>query len=459
MTNSIPQSISDQRDFFRTQQTKELSFRKKTLKKLRREIVRQEDAICEAIYADFKKPKFESLGTETQLVLGELNLALKNLELWARPERVSSPWLNFPSSDKIYKEPYGTVLLIAPWNYPFQLVFAPLIGALAAGNTVVIKPSEITPNTSRIISEIVAAVFEPEHVLVIEGGVSVAQELLAERWDYIFFTGSTHVGKIVYESAAKHLSPVTLELGGKNPCIVDRTAAISQAAKRIVWGKFLNAGQTCIAPDYILVEAAVKNQLVEALKNCIGKAYGTDMEASSDFARVVSPQHYTRLKTMLQGSDILFGGEINDADNYISPTLVNEPDRNSKLMEGEIFGPILPIISYTGEQELYNYLGNYEKPLSTYVFSKSRSFQKKIIKTYSFGGGAINDTMMQYANKSLPFGGVGSSGIGAYHGKNSFDIFSHRKPMVKRGTWLDIPLRYPPYSLSTALAKQFKRLF
>ncbi len=459
MTNSIPQSITRQRSFFETQRTKELSFRKNALKKLRQEIVTREDAICEAIYADFKKPRFESLGTETQLVLGELNLALKNLELWARPESVSSPWLNFPSTDKIYKEPYGTVLIIAPWNYPFQLVFAPLIGALAAGNTAVIKPSEITPNTSRIISEIVTSVFEPEHVLVVEGGIPVSQELLAEKWDYIFFTGSTHVGRIVYESAAKHLCPVTLELGGKNPCIVDKTAAISLAAKRIVWGKFLNAGQTCIAPDYVLVEAEVKDQLVAALKTSIRKAYGADVEASTDFARMVSPQHYAGLKAMLEGSDILFGGETNDADNYLSPTLVDEPDLNSKLMAGEIFGPILPIISYTGAQTLHKYLSHYDKPLSTYVFSKSRSFQKNIINSYSFGGGAINDTMMQYVNKSLPFGGVGASGIGAYHGKNSFDIFSHRKPMVKRGNWIDIPLRYPPYRLSTTLAKQFKRLF
>ena len=367
--------------------------------------------------------------------------------------------MNWPSSDWIYNEPYGTVLIIAPWNYPFQLAFAPLVGAIAAGNTVVVKPSEVTPNTAAIISEIVSAVFEPEHVEVLEGGVEISQQLLAERWDYIFFTGSTRVGQIVYESAAKHLTPVTLELGGKNPTIVDESAAIKLAAKRIVWGKFLNAGQTCIATDYILVHKSIKDKLIEALKQNITKGYGENIEESPDFSRTVSQRHYTGLKEMLKGEEILFGGDSNDEDNYLSPTLVNEPKLDSKLMQGEIFGPILPVIAYENETDIERHIMNYGKPLATYIFSNRKSFQKKIINKYSFGGGAINDTVIQITNKKLPFGGVGGSGIGAYHGKTSFDIFSHQKAIIKKANWFDAPLRYPPYNLPIKIVKKVKHLF
>lgn len=455
----VKEIIHQQRDFFITQQTKDVSFRKKTLKRLQQEIIKREDAICEALYADFKKPKFETLAAETQFVLAEIKHVLKKIDSWASPDRVSSSWMNWPSSDYIYKEPFGTVLIIAPWNYPFQLAIAPLIGAVAAGNTVVVKPSEVTPHTAAIVSEIIRAVFEPSHVTVIEGGVAVSQQLLAEKWDYIFFTGSSHVGKIVYESAAKHLTPVTLELGGKNPCIVDETAAIALAAKRIVWGKFLNAGQTCIATDYILVHHTVKDKLVAALQQSITKCYGENMEASPDFSRTVSQKHYAGLKEMLEGEEILFGGKSNDTDNYISPTIVNEPKLNSKLMAGEIFGPILPIISYKTDEDIHKYIMNYGKPLATYVFSTNKKFQKKIIDTYSFGGGAINDTVIQITNKKLPFGGVGQSGIGAYHGKISFDIFSHQKAIIKKANWFDAPLRYPPYTMPMKFVKKIKHLF
>ncbi|MDY7395861.1 aldehyde dehydrogenase [Aureibaculum sp. 2210JD6-5] len=455
----IQQIIRQQRDFFNTQQTKSVAFRKKSLKKLQKEIVAKENDICDALYADFKKPVFETLAAETQFVLAELKLTLKKMDEWASRERVASTWMNWPSKDYIYKEPYGTVLIIAPWNYPFQLIFAPLIGAIAAGNTAVVKPSEITPHTANIISEIVRNVFDPTHVAVVTGGVETSQQLLAEKWDYIFFTGSTKVGKIVYESAAKHLTPVTLELGGKNPCIVDETASISLAAKRIVWGKFLNAGQTCIASDYILVHKNVKNKLTEALKKHIIKSYGENIEASPDYARTVSEKHYKDLKELLKGEEILFGGKSNDEDNYLSPTIVNEPNLNSKLMEGEIFGPILPIISYENENDIDRHISNYGKPLATYVFSNKKSFQKKIIENYSFGGGAINDTVTQITNKRLPFGGVGNSGVGSYHGKRSFDIFSHHKPIINKANWIDIPLRYPPYKLSLKWIKKIKHLF
>ena len=451
--------LEKQRDFFTRQKTKDVSFRKEALKRLYKEIIAREDDIAEAIYKDFKKPKFETLAAETQFVLAELKLTLKNIRSWASPERKSATLMNWPSSDWIYKEPYGVVLIIAPWNYPFQLAFAPMIAAVAAGNTVVVKPSEVTTHTASIISEIISAVFVPEHVTVVEGGVEVSQKLLAEKWDYIFFTGSTRVGQIVYESAAKHLTPVTLELGGKNPTIVDETASINLAAKRIVWGKFLNAGQTCIATDYILVHKDVKDSLVGALKQNITKCYGENIEQSPDFSRTVSKGHFEGLKNMLEGQEILFGGNSNDEDNYLAPTLVNEPKLDSKLMKGEIFGPILPIIAYTNEDDIERHLTNYGKPLATYVFSNRKAFQKKIINRYSFGGGAINDTVIQITNKKLPFGGVGASGIGAYHGKRSFDLFSHQKSIIKKANWLDAPLRYPPYNLPMKLVKKIKHLF
>jgi len=453
------QQLQKQRDFFKTHQTKNIAFRKEALKRLQKEIIAREDAICDAIYADFKKPKFETLAAETQYILADIKHTLKKIDYWAEPERVSSSLMNWPSSDWIYKEPYGNILIIAPWNYPFQLAIAPLIAAVAAGNTAIIKPSEVTPHTAKIVSEIIAASFEPEHVTVIEGGVETSQELLAQKWDYIFFTGSTRVGQIVYESAAKHLTPVTLELGGKNPTIVDETAAIAKAAKRIVWGKFLNAGQTCIATDYILVHHSVKDQLVAALKQSITDSYGDNPEASPDYARTVSANHYSGLKAMLEGQEILFGGETDDTDNFISPTLVNEPKMDSKLMEGEIFGPLLPIIAYENMADIDRHIMNYGKPLATYVFSNKKSFQKKIIEDYSFGGGAINDTIIQITNKNLPFGGVGNSGIGAYHGKTSFDLFSHHKSIVKKANWFEASVRYPPYTLPLKYMKKVKHLF
>ncbi|TVZ08040.1 aldehyde dehydrogenase (NAD+) [Cellulophaga sp. RHA_52] len=451
--------LQKQQTFFKSQQTKDITYRKQALIKLKQEITKREADICDAIYADFKKPRFESMAAETQFVLAELNYVIKHLKKWARPEKVSGALLNFPSSDWLYKEPYGTVLIVAPWNYPFQLAIAPLIGAIAAGNTAVIKPSEITPNTSKIIVEIITAVFSDAYVAVVEGGVEVSKNLLDQKWDYIFFTGSTKVGKIFYQSAAKHLTPITLELGGKNPAIVDTTANIKLAAKRIVWGKFLNAGQTCIATDYILVHRDVKDKLIIALQKSIEDSYGKNIEDSSDYARTVSKNHFNNLNDLLEGQEIIFGGQTNAKDNYMAPTLVNEPSLDSKLMQGEIFGPILPIIAYTTEEDIEKHIMNYGKPLATYVFSTNRKFQQKIITKYSFGGGAINDTVIHITNKKLPFGGVGSSGIGAYHGKTSFDTFTHQKAIIKRANWLEAPLRYPPYNLPLKLVEKVKHLF
>ena len=455
----IQELAAAQNAFFAEQKTKDVNFRKQFLKQLEKEILAQEDAVCNALYADFKKPTFESLATETQLVLAEIRLAIKNIGFWAKPVPVPSSWTSFPSREWIQGEPYGKILIISPWNYPFMLAITPLIGALAAGNTAVLKPSEHAPNTSKIIASIIKKVFPPEYVAIVEGGVEESTELLAQKWEYIFFTGSTQVGKIVYKRAAEHLTPVTLELGGKNPCIVDQTANIPLSAKRIAWGKFLNAGQTCIAPDYILVHENAKDGLVKALKQQIHRFYGQEIEASRDYARIATQKQYEGLKEMLKGQTIISGGRHNDSDRYLEPTLVDEPSKESSLMAGEIFGPILPILAYETKEDLDRHIKRYGNPLALYVFSKSKRFQQWIMGNYAFGGGAINDTVVQITNGRLPFGGIGNSGIGSYHGKHSFDLFSHKKSIVKRATWLDVPLRYAPYGIPIAWVKRFKHLF
>lgn len=441
----IPKLVSAQKHFFASQQTKDISFRKYALRKLQSELFKREADIVQALYNDFKKSEYEAIMTETSIVYSELKMAIKNIEKWNKPKKVLPSILNFPSSAKIYSEPYGTVLIIAPWNYPFQLAISPLIGAIAAGNTIVLKPSELTPHTSTILREIIEAVFDERHVAVIEGGVPVAQELLTLRWDYIFFTGSVNVGRIVAKAAAEFITPVTLELGGKSPCVVDDSASIKLAAKRIAWGKFINGGQTCIAPDYILIHKSQKDSFVEAIKEEITLAYGDDPEQSSDFPRIVNTRNFERLAIMLENENILIGGKTNKNDCYIAPTLIDEPSLDSEVMKGEIFGPILPIISYETEEDIATIIGKYDKPLAFYIFSNKSEFAKKLIQQYSFGGGTINDTTVHFANHRLPFGGVGESGIGGYHGKQTFDTFSHKKGIVSRGTWLDVPTRYAPY--------------
>lgn len=423
----------------------EIAVRKKVLIRLLHELDIQEESILNALYADFKKPAFEGLVTETALVKSELKYTITNINKWAKPRMVLPTLVNFPSTDFIYKEPYGKVLIISPWNYPFHLAMYPLIAGYAAGNHVVLKPSELTPNTSSIIAKIVNTVFEKSQVEVIEGGIDTANELLARRWDYIFFTGSVAVGKVVAKAAAIHLTPVTLELGGKSPCIVDETAVLRLAAKKIIWGKFLNAGQTCVAPDYLLVHAKVKEQLLTYLKEEIVTAYGENPELSPDLARIINKKNFVRLERLLKEQEIITGGKSNENDLYISPTLINEPSFESELMKDEIFGPLLPIITYKNEHELEKMLSKYEKPLALYVFSTSKSFIETCLSKYSFGGGCVNDIAIHLANRRLPFGGVGQSGMGAYHGKFSFDTFSNHKSIVKKANWLDIPIRYAPY--------------
>lgn len=422
-----------------------IDFRKAILKKLLDTIITHETDITNALYADFKKPEFEAVLTETNYVITELKDTIKNIKKWAKPKMVLPSILNFPSTDYIYSEPYGKVLIIAPWNYPFQLAICPLVSAIAAGNQVVLKPSELTPHTSAVITKIIKQTFAVNHVEVVEGGVEASQSLLAQRWDYIFFTGSVAVGKIVAKAAAENLTPVTLELGGKNPCIIDETANLKIAAKRIVWGKFINAGQTCIAPDYLLVHNTIKTEFVDFLKKEIILAYGKNPETSPDYPRIINAKNWTRLVQMIEADKVIFGGQTNEKEHYISPTLIQETDLDSAIMKEEIFGPLLPILSYQSEADLHAIISRYEKPLSLYVFTKNTAFAEKIIQDYSFGGGCVNDTVVHFSNKRLPFGGVGHSGIGAYHGTLSFDTFSHKKAIVKKAYWLDLPMRYAPY--------------
>ena len=456
---NIPKIIQEQKSYFASQQTKDISKRKALLKKLLSEILHREKDIINALYADFKKSEYESVMTETSIVISELKRTIKNIKNWSKPQMVVPAFLNFPSSSKIYKEAYGTVLIISPWNYPYQLAFVPLIGAIAAGNTAIIKPSELTPNTSKITKEIIETVFEKKHVAVIEGGVDISTELLEQRWDYIFFTGSVQVGKIVAKAAAQFLTPVTLELGGKNPCIIDETANIKLTAKRIVWGKLINGGQTCIAPDYLLIHTSVKDKFVEYYQKEVTKAYGENPENSKDYPRIINQRNFDRLAIMLENENILIGGKTNREDNYISPTLIDEPSLNSEVMKGEIFGPISPVISYQTEADINKIISHYEKPLALYVFTKKKRFANKMIANYSFGGGTINDTTVHFANNNLPFGGVGESGVGAYHGKQTFDVFCHKKGVTKRYNWLDIPVRYAPYKGKLKILKTFMKYF
>ena len=451
--------VRQQKDFFTSQQTKDLEYRKASLRRLRAEIVKREKGIINAIHKDFRKSEFESGLSETTAVLHELDRALRNLKSWARPQYVIPVLLTFPSTSKIYKEPYGTVLIISPWNYPFHLVFSPLIGAVAAGNTVVIKPSELAIHTSHVVKEIISLVFDEKHVCAVEGDGTVAERLLQERWDYIFFTGSFNIGKLVAKAAAEFLTPVTLELGGKNPCIIDETANLKLAARRIVWGKFINGGQTCIAPDYVLVYKTVKDDFIDEVKNEIVRAYGINPKHSADFPRIINQRNFEKLEKMIRDEKFMIGGETDIEELYISPTLVDDPEMDSEVMRGEIFGPILPVIGFTDEEEVEKIISTYEKPLALYIFSTNRLFRKRIIGRYAFGGGTINDTIVHFANHRLPFGGVGQSGTGAYHGRHTFETFSHKKGITQRYNWLDIPVRYAPYHGKLKLMRLFMKWF
>ena len=455
-TQDISDVLKMQQLFFDSGKLQSLTTKKEKLKSLLQAIEQHEDVIYTALHKDFRKPNFETYATEILFIKKELKLTIKNLSKWSKLKSIRPSLLNFPSCDYIYPQPYGRVLIISPWNYPFQLALSPLIGAVAAGNTVVLKPSEHAPHTSSLLQKIISEVFESHHVCCVEGDAEVAKELLSHRWDYIFFTGSSNVGKIIATVAAKNLTPTTLELGGKNPCIVHKDANIKLSAKRIAWGKFVNAGQTCIAPDYLLVHSKIKDTLVKELQNEITRFYGRNPQQSDDFARIINTTHFDRLQSLLEKQTVLIGGETNADDLYIAPTVIDAPMLDSAVMQDEIFGPILPILSYVNEDEIDNIISRYEKPLAFYVFSSSNRFSQKLLRSHSFGGGAVNDVMVQFVNGKLPFGGIGYSGLGAYHGKHTFDTFLHQKAVTKRGTWLDVPLRYAPYH---GKLKWLKRLF
>ena len=458
MKDIIKNIINKQRAFFNSKKTFDIQRRKELLKNLKKEIENNEKEIENALFKDLGKSEGESYLTELHFIYSELNIAIKNIDKWVKRKSVRSSLLNFPSSDYIIAQPYGITLHISPWNYPFQLSIAPLIGAIAAGNTVILKPSEYSINTSLVLEKIIDNVFPEDLVKVIQGGPEEANELLNYRWDYIFFTGSLNVGKIVAEKAAKFLTPTTLELGGKNPCIIDETASIKVTAKRIVWGKFINCGQTCIAPDFLIVNEKIKNKLVNEIINQIKHIYGDDAQVSDSYGRIISKKHIDFLSSLLNNENIIYGGKIDSENKYFEPTLVEITDFNSNLMKQEIFGPILPIYKYKDFNEIDEIIRRYKDPLALYIFTKKRKFGEKFLNNYSFGGGAINDTVVHIANDRLPFGGVGNSGMGKYHGESTFKTFSHFKPYISKPFWIDLPLRYPPFKKKISFLKKVLKL-
>ncbi len=415
------------------------------LKKLRKAILDYEEGIYQALYKDLHKSRFEAYATEIGFVLEELNFHIKHLKRWMKPAAVSTPLVNFPAKSFYIYEPKGRVLIISPWNYPFQLMMAPLIGALSAGDSVVLKPSEISEHTAALLKKMIDSVFEPETVKLFTGGVEVAQELLKLPFDHIFFTGSPRVGKIVMQQAAKNMTPVTLELGGKSPCIVDKNTNLKQTASRIVWGKLINAGQTCIAPDYFLVHHSVKDEFLVLLIESVEKMYGTDTFNNKDYPRIITPANVERLKTLMEGAEIFYGGNYNTQERWFSPTILNNVSFDMPVMQQEIFGPLFPVISFDNYDDIIEKINSRPKPLALYIFTNDKKLQNRLLQKIPAGGVSVNDTLIHIVSSKLPFGGIGNSGMGKYHGKYSFETFSNVKPVVKRATWMDVPVRYAPF--------------
>lgn len=442
---SIHSIISSQKDYFLSQATKSVSFRKLALRRLANAIKASEHQLLDALYADLHKSEFEAYSTEIGMVLSEIRVHIRQLSHWVKPRKVSTPFFMFPSHSKVLYEPYGVVLIVAPWNYPFQLVMSPLIGAIAAGNCAIIKPSPQAPQTAKVIGKIIADAFLQNYVAVVQGEKEVMNELLQEHFDYIFFTGSSSYGKVIMEAASKRLTPVTLELGGKSPCIVDEDADLAVAARRIVWGKFLNAGQTCVAPDYIFAHHRIKDQLICLLQEEIYNMFGEDPRTSSDYGRIVNETAMNRLIRFLNEGKIVIGGTYNVPDKYLAPTVIDEVTPGFAVMQEEIFGPILPVMTFENRKEVVDYLNNTEKPLALYYFSKNDENARALLAQTSSGGACINDVIMHIANENLPFGGVGNSGLGHYHGKYSLLTFSHKRAVISTPTSIDIKMRYAPY--------------
>ena len=451
--------IQAQRVFFASGATRSVDFRKTQLRRLLKLLERHEKDIVDALQKDLKKHPFEAFSSEIGFLKIEINEALSNIHRWAAKKRVSTPLVHFPASSYIIPQPLGQVLVISPWNYPIMLAFAPALNAIAAGNCVVLKPSELTPNCSGLMKKLVADFFDPGLFTVIEGdGHVVLPEMLEKhRFDYVLFTGSEATGKIIYKLAAEKLTPVTLELGGKSPCIVDETADVEISAKRIVWSKFWNAGQTCVAPDYLLVHESLSNELIRQMKLAIETFFGKDSKQSDSLSRIVSLRHFERLKQMITSEHVAFGGRSDEASLWIEPTLLLNSGLDSLAMKEEIFGPILPIITFRTLEEAKDIVRKMPNPLSLYIYSKSKKNIQELETDLSFGGGVINGGLIHLANPKLPFGGVGNSGFGNYHGKFGFDTFSHQKAMMFNSFWPDIPFRYAPFGKWTWIVKRFMR--
>lgn len=454
--DKIDNIFKSQKDYFISGNTRDVNFRIINLLKLKSVIKENEENILKALNEDLGKSNFEGFATEIGMVYDEINLHIKKLKKWTKIEKRKSPIVHFPCKSYIYKEPYGVALIIGPFNYPFQLVIAPLIGAISAGNCAMIKPSENSVQTSLLLEKIINDNFEAGFIAVINplGGRETVEKLLDMSFDYIFFTGSVRVGKIVMEKASKRLIPVTLELGGKSPCIVDKEANIKMAAKRIVWGKFLNAGQTCVAPDYLYVHKDIKEELLKEIKKEISLQFGENIFDSSDYPRLINSLTVEKLKNYLKDGDIYFGGDFNVEKKYFQPTILTNVKKDSTVMEEEIFGPILPVIEFNLLSEVISYVNDREKPLALYYFSENSSNIKTVLESTSSGGVTINDTIIHVVNLHLPFGGVGNSGVGSYHGKASFDAFTHEKSVMKRGTFVEFSVRFAPYKDRIKLLKK-----
>ncbi|MEA3279125.1 MAG: aldehyde dehydrogenase [Thermodesulfobacteriota bacterium] len=442
----IIEIVRRQHAFFNSSVTHTYAFRINELQKLKRGIEKFESQFSTALKDDLGKSEFESYVTETGFILHDLTNTIKHLKKWMQPKRIKTPLLVQPASSQILFTPLGVNLIISPFNYPVGLTFAPLIATIAAGNTAVVKTSELTPNVSKAIQKLIEEIFDPEYVAYIPGEVPETTLLLKQKFNHIFFTGSPRVGSIVMEAAAKHLTPVTLELGGKSPCIVHSDAKMNIAVKRIVYGKFMNAGQTCVAPDYVMVHQSVKEKFLEKIKQRIIDIYGDDASLSPDFGRIVNTQHHKRIVSLIDRDKVIVGGQFNEADRYIAPTVMKNVTLKDNVMGEEIFGPVLPVMEYNNFDEILDIITKLpQHPLACYIFSESKTVQRELISRIQFGGGCINHCIQHLVNPDLPFGGVGKSGIGSYHGFNGFECFSHKKSVLKAASWLDLPLIYPPY--------------
>ncbi len=452
-TSKIKSIIDRQRAFFESNATRPIDFRIAQLKKLRKAIQEHEEDIYTALNNDFRKSKFETFATEIGIVYEEISIMLKHIKKWTTPDLVKDTITNFPSRNYIYSDPYGVALIIGAWNYPFQLTLAPIVGAIAGGNTCIIKPPRAAIHTYHVIEKIISENFEAEYITVLDEQ-SDNKEMLEYRYDYIFFTGGVEIGKTIARAAAEYLTPTTLELGGKSPCIVDKSVAIEIAAKRIAWGKFLNGGQTCVAPDYLLLHEEIKDKFYVAFKKALQSFYGNEPQDSADYPRIINDRHFNRLAAMIKDGTIIVGGQTDSDTRYIAPTMIEIDSLEHPLMNDEIFGPILPVLIIPSIDEGIQIIKQFEKPLALYIFSDDYAVQQRCLNTLQFGGGCINDTISHFVNPDLPFGGVGNSGNGAYHGKYSFDTFTHKKAICHKVTWPDIPMRYPPYHGKLGLVKQ-----